>query len=294
VASGVVGSGTTSLDLAAAVGTGDIRVAIDSAKQYYIEITGGTLEGQRFEIDEAATDAGDAVTLVLDSGSPLNTKSPVPDLSGSPFVIREHYTWEELFPPASLQQGTSDANSDVIFVRNGTAWEKYFLSSASGGTWVNAAGAPLDQNSRVLAPCEGVFLVRKGAPLDLMLLGEVRDNDFACPLAAGQQMVGSGYPLDLSPAQRDISVASGFTGGTSLVSGDQILTWKADTTMLPTDHVYQTAWLVGAGYDRWVNAGDSALVDQSAFAYFLRNHAVIMNLRNAQPDHVDPAPWTAD
>ena len=50
-----------------------------------------------------------------------------------------------------------------------------------------------------------------------------------------------------------MSLLNGFTGGMSVASGDQILTWKADFTDLAADQAYQTTFLAGGSLKRWAN-----------------------------------------
>jgi hypothetical protein len=92
-------------------GSGLENNGFDPSRPAYLEITGGAHEGHRFEIDEAAASNG---TLVMDTGASANTASPVPDLSGAPFVVREHWTLGEMFPVSQWKSGSNPVRADRI------------------------------------------------------------------------------------------------------------------------------------------------------------------------------------
>ena len=121
----------------------DWKTRFDPSRPAYLEVTGGALEGHRFEIDEAAASNG---TLVIDTGASTNTASPVPDLSGAPFVVREHWTLGEMFPESRWKSGSNPVRADRIQFYDQAAgnWESYWLVNLSGTPrWVAMGNATL-------------------------------------------------------------------------------------------------------------------------------------------------------
>ena len=63
----------------------------------------------------------------------------------------------------------------------------------------------------MIDPCAGFYVHSKAQAVDVLMVGIVREWDFVCPLSAGYNLIGSGYPEDQSPNDRDMDEKY-FTG----------------------------------------------------------------------------------
>ena len=290
ISGAATGNTATSIDLTNAVaGGGSVVGALNPAKRYFVEVTNGTLEGHRLEVDVAASTA---TSLALKAVSRVNTITlRAGSLAGAPVVVRELWTYNELFPPAVFLAGTNAGNSDNLLVYTGTGWKTYFLAVTN--TWVLAGDVLLaDQGLEILTPCEGIFLHRRGPSLTIARSGMVRESDFAKPLpGTGCTLVGSGYPIDQSYNSRGMTVANGWKGGVDLVKSSQVMFWEGDTTA--GRMCYVTDFLVDAGapLQFWASGDDSGLTNKNAQLLFDGTSAAFHCLPLALPNYVVPAQW---
>ncbi len=288
------GNTATSIDLTDSVGAFSVAGALDPGRRYFVEITGGALEGHRFEVNVACSTA---TSLALQAVSQVNTRSlTAGELTGSRLVVRELWTWNELFPPAAFQGGESSGDSDALLLHDGTAWRSCFLVDLGGGDkrWVLDGDWTLaDQGAEIIAPCEGLFVHRRGPSLTIARSGLVRDNNFAKPLpGTGCVLVGSGYPMPQSYTSRFMSVDSGWRGDVDLAFSSQVLFWLGDT--IPGKLCYSTDFLLDAGFSPlqfWASADDSALTIKNGLPLFKGTGAAFHCLPIALPNYVVPVQW---
>jgi SdrD B-like domain/Putative Ig domain len=305
--SGVVtGNTATALDVSASVGTGSLGLGLFPGKSYYVEVIDGPQEGHRFTIDPATTTA---TSLGILSASIHSTKVLTPGLlTGAPIVVREFWQMAEQFPPSLYQRGTSQATSDYgLFYENG-AWSTYYASSLSTGRWVKVGSGATSFDAKIIDPARGLYIHRQDGPaappltkterpIDIVMFGEVRENDFACPLPAGESFFSGGWPLSQSIAERRLTLADGFTGGTSQLTADRLYRWLADEQWAfpQTRENYQTFWQLNIGtgpYKYWTQAGFASLPNKNAdLSFFSPGRSVFISLRNAKPNYVMPLPW---
>ena len=290
-ATGTIGSvSASSLDCTASAGSGSFAAALASGQQHYIEITSGDNEGQRFEIDEAATTT---TALAIDLGNPLNTSASLPaSLAADTWELRTHHTINDLYPPSKFAATGSASTADRILYPSGTNFTTYWLN-ANGGSpkWVRVGDPGLaDRGNILLPPCAGYFVHPKSGTVNLTFAGRVRANDMVCPLS-GTLMLGGGWPLDQSPNARLMtSGANGFLNTGSPTTADKISLWHGD---IEADSNAYDSWsyLTVAGNGRWASLGNATLTDQGNVKLFKSFRAAFIRVATPKPAYTLPKPW---
>lgn len=285
--------GGSTLDVTTSAGGQSIVAQFIAGRKYFIEVYSGDNAGQRFEIDEGACTAS---SIVLDAASDLNTQTAIPaSLAGDKVVIREHWTLDGLFNPAQFGSTNNASTGDrlLFYNRNTGAFDIYWLFNNGGSPrWVLLGDATLaDQGGRIMEPCEGWFTHPKNGPREVVWHGMIRANPFACPLKAGPNFIGSGWPMDQSPAMRGMTTAAGFIGTRDPATADQILFWKGDTGLQSL--AYYSHFLLNHGaLQQWTEVGNAALVNENNDLMFHPTTGCIMRMRAGLPGFVMPMPWT--
>jgi len=206
---------------------------LSSSDLYYVEITSGLYEGDRFDVDTAATVAAAGSVLTLKSDSSNNTVALIADvLNGSSFVVRKHITLNSLsasVSPAFAGNNSAGSADQVIFYdRVSSSFKTYFLRS-DNITWRQTGFQDSVGASTVIPPGVGVFIRRANGATTLTQVGEVRTNDFALPLYSGLSLLASGYPITYSPSALNATATTGWFGSNSASSADQIITFSNAT-----------------------------------------------------------------
>jgi hypothetical protein len=208
----------------------DVGTLLAPGAPYYLEVLTGALQGERFDVDVAATTAGEgAVELKLGSGS-LSTRPALAGgaLAGARGAIRPHLTLARL--QSSFRPGLRGRDlfllADGVWVFENGDLAFYFLR-ADGATW-NRVGSAGDFRGQVIAPDVSVLVETKSAAQSWVQAGKVRTNPFRKNLVAGFQAFASGFPVDLSPAQLRALVdpaapaATRWNGSNAALLADQI------------------------------------------------------------------------
>lgn len=285
----VVGS---TLNVATSAGGSSVVAQFAVGRQYYAEVFSGDNTGHRFEIDEAASTA---TTIALDAASPRNTLPGIPaTLTGDKVIIRGHFTLNELFPSTQFVATNSPSTADrLMFYDRASGGFKIYWLYANGGSpyWILSGNATLDnEGGRIMDPAEGWFTHPKNAPQEVVWHGMVRANPFACPLSAGPNFIGSGYPMDQSPAMRGMTTAAGFSGSNDPLHADQLLFWKgyfSNQAMAYFNH-----FLVSSGaLQQWTTLDEASLPNENQVLLFKNTAGCIYKMRNGLPGHVMPLPW---
>jgi large repetitive protein len=302
-------SGVSGQDLSFAVSGGaeDLSILLGPGASYYLEVVSGDNEGHRFDIVSAS---GNTITLANDSSlhaaaAPFNTLTGAPPASlvNDQVVIRRHWALDEVFPPEAFGATGSQSTADQVQVFSGGAWTIYWLYDENDGNpatarWVNAADAGmLDQGSTVIPSGQGLFFNNRTAINSILAYGEIRENDFIRPLAAGNNLIGGGYPVDQSSAGtngRAMNLAAGFFGSRDFKTADSFFVWNADTTIGAQG--YSTYFLLdGAPVQpaliRWVKVGDASILPRDAEILLLGNRGVFVRAKNEIPVYTIPSPW---
>lgn len=230
------------------------------AGSLYLEVLDGTLAGQRFDIDSAAS-SGNTVVL-------QNTTQSYAALVNAHIAIRLHHALSELLPPAAFT-----ADDRVLFFD--PAASNYTTLTHGGDTWLNGM---LSMNARPFSAHEAALVQIRGAGTVLMFTGEVRLTSFVTPLVAGTQLIAPGWPVTTA------APVIGLTSGTTPETADRFRLWDGDTT--PDASSYTGYYLDGStNPPTWVpqTTPAPAATIQPFHGFFL--------IRNAPLPLKQNAPW---
>jgi hypothetical protein len=309
----VTAGGGNVLDVSGSAGSANQGVAVHlENRPYYIEVISGTYEGHRFEIT-SATDQ----MITLDPSAGRNTLDPIPDLTGARFAIRAHLVPDDVIPAADVVDTVTPSNNNdpglaaqLLFFDNANGWSVFFAYDA-GGTiapqWTsgddsslrNVGDSILEGSGdaiMVIEPSVGFFFHPKARAARILMVGSVRRWDFACPLKAGYNIVGSAYPMPQSPNSRNMSLDY-FTGSADPGSSDQVQLWRADGDAFGM-YEYESHFRALAGrYDFWTTQENSQLPDEGDDAWFAPQRAAFIvsmygsDKSNAAGVWCWPMPW---
>jgi hypothetical protein len=227
LATGVAGSAVTM------AGVANVGALLTAGDPYYIEVYGGDLKGDRFDVDTAATIAAANGTVVLNGASPENTfvvASIGTKLDNVTVALRKHHTLEgvqAMFSTALVGNNLPGSADQIWLLAPTGAFVQYFLRG-DNVTW-RQVGLTVTANKTVIAPGTGVMLRKTGAASEVVNLGNVRVNDFARPLKTGLQLVAPPYPVAYSPSSLGATAANGWTGNNLPGSADQLWTFNSAT-----------------------------------------------------------------
>jgi hypothetical protein len=195
-----------------------------------------------------------------------------------------------------------------VQVYAGGAWTTYFLYAGTPAKWVLLGdGSKTDQGSTVLPPGQGVFVSKLGSSQDVLMFGEVRQNDFIRPLQGSgsggtiSNLVGGGFPIDQkatgegSRAMRieDRAVTNGFYGDRDFKKADSFSIWQGDAT--PGASGYDTCFRFSNASPAalwWAQVGDKDLRDDTlTYTRFLSDRSVFIRSKIGLPKYTIPCPW---
>jgi len=282
----------STLDITTSLGGGSFNTLLTAGREYYVEVMGGVNLGQRWEVDEAASTATGIVLLPAHDRS---TQATVPvSLQGDLIAVRPHWRVMDLFPPAEYHATNSSSTADQILVWDqvSSGYVTLWLANYFGQShWhqVGVAALNVTEDSRVIAPCDGLFARPKLAPVSASGIGQLRTWQMACPLKQGTNFIGNPFPVAQSPANRSMNVASGFTGNANPVNSDRIYFWAGDTGNTTG---YTTYHLLKQGSrEIWKIVGSTDLVtDYGTQNLFTPGTAAFINSISGKPDWIIPAP----
>jgi hypothetical protein len=170
---------------------------------YYLEITSGPLEGERFEVEEALTATATPGVLVIDLDDANTTQSTLllTALTGAKAAIRPHMTLARLqarVSPALVGSNVA-SQADGVMVFTALSAVTYYLR-ADGVTW-RKAGSTADFADMVIAPDQSIMLQMRSGAKELRQEGLVRANAFRINMKPGVQSAATGFPESLSPVE---------------------------------------------------------------------------------------------
>ena len=288
-------SGQT-LSFADSAGSTDLNSLVSGAA-YYLEVTAGANEGQRFDVLSAS---GSTVTLVPDGDlcagtPPFNTLTGAPpaSLAGNRVALRRHWTLGELFPPARFLAGAdADSADEVQTVANGITTTYWLYANGGSPIWVND-GTLIDRSGTVIPPGQGMVVIKRGTATTVLAYGEVRENKFVRPLCAGANLVGGGFPVAqcaVGAGSRQMDLTHGFVAGADQATADMFSIWKGDATSGATG--YDDYYLFGsAAGAKWVKVGDPTQTSQDANRLFPGNRAALVTVKTDRHAYTMPSPW---
>ena len=311
------------LVFATSAGQVDLATLLAPGIPYYLEVTAGDHEGQRFDVVSAS---GDTVTLATDTAlhaatPPFNTHTGAlpATLAGDRVVMRRHWKLNEVCPPSGFWATNSQSTADEVQVFAGGAWSIYWLydendQDPATAHWVDAADAGMaDRGATVIPPGQGLFINIRSASsiitsvsdtdfidassyLAILAYGEVRANDFIRPLAVGYNLVGGGYPVDQSANGGDGramtlgAAGQGFFGSRSFKTADAFYTWIPDTSF---ETGYASYYLLNSpGFaPQWTQVGDVDLIPMDEELLFQSNRSVFLRSKNGLETYQIPRSW---
>jgi len=276
----------------------DPGAGVQLVPTHYLQVTSGALEGERFDIASAS---GGVMTLVNDpdvftginpvfnpttpSLDSLNTSQGVPAddvLLGASFQVLPHKTIDQLYDKNGAFAGlesTSDETRLLLYnSRNELpGFETLSLAlTGEGVKWIYA-GDPLtiDQGSRPLDRCAGVYIHSTVGATTVCAVGLVADYDLAYSFDEGYNLAGAPYPMNQTPTGTDGramvvgSAANQFHGAGTPTQASELFQWMGDLPMdelpavVPYLEGYQTFQAAddGGSFQRWVDPNDPTLAD---------------------------------
>ena len=264
-----------------AMATANITERLDTQNAYYLEITSGTLAGQRVDVDVIGSTEE---ALALDWSAAHNTLQFVPEATewaDAEVVVRRHWTLAQAYAKDAFLGSFDPESADQILFFNGNDYDSYFLLEADGyHQWTahdddNLASA----DDRIIPPGVGSFVKRPvGAePITLTLTGEARANSFVQALTSGYNLLASPRPVDMNFRDRAFLIEDGFTGSRDPNVADQIQQWRGDWE--PGKQSYEGYFLLdaGAGHQFWTELGTS-LPNIDDTAVFMGDRAFFLKL----------------
>jgi hypothetical protein len=231
----------------------DFGAALTAGTSYYLEVTSpNSVAGHRFEVDTAATRANTANKVVVTTGSNLNTAA-LSALNGTDakFVVRPHVTLGQLV----TEWGTANlrAGDQIVTFVNG-AFVIYNWNTGASQWRVGLT----NRNADTVPPGRGFYFRRsEAATTDAVFTGEVRNNHFVQPLAAGNQIVAQGFPVPASFAfaktvgdavipQRNLLNGTVSQPSTvTLTQGDRVTTFANGNFTIHTFNAGANQWRIG-------------------------------------------------
>jgi hypothetical protein len=228
-------------------GVTNVGSLLTAGLPYYVEAISGALEGERFDVDTAATITAANGTVRINTSSANNTFTLAADNAiGSQFALRQHVTVSQIqsFFTTALTSSTNVNNADQIRVFNPSSGSFVIYQYRAANTWVQGA---TNVNNAAIPPGVGIFFRKVGSAATLVMTGGVRVNDFSMPMAAGLSFRAPGYPVSYSPTKLGAFTANGWTFNNSANSADQIRIYNGGTGAFVT-YFYRTStsWVQGA------------------------------------------------
>ncbi|MES2477264.1 MAG: carboxypeptidase regulatory-like domain-containing protein [Verrucomicrobiota bacterium] len=296
-------SGQT-LDFSGSAGGEDLGALLSSGS-YYLEVTSGDNEGQRFDVVSGTVDQLTIATdaHLFENAAPFNTRlgAPVANLVGDTVVLRRHWTLGELFPPNGFGATGNPTTADQIQIFANGAWSFYWLydNGVVPPRWVRSGdNSYTNRDGMVIPPGQGLFFNNRSVATSLLAYGEVRSNDFVRPLAVGSNLLAGGYPIDQSAAAnggRNMIPGQGFFGSRDIATADTFYAWRGDSTLGATGY---DSWFLNDNAPRlphvvkWVKIGDASLTSRNAELLLLGNRSVFLRSSSGSAGYTAPAPWT--
>jgi len=217
---------------------GDVVAALDPQRPYFAEVATGPHEGERFDVDNAATIAAGDGTLELSLGAGTHSTLPaIGDnaLAGARVIVRPHVRLADLAAMISpaLTGDNKHHRADGVHIYEGSAYAFYFLRG-NGVDW-GKKDSPGEFGRLVLPPDTSFQVVLRDAAKKWRHAGIVRTNAFRKNLAAGRQSFATGFPVALSPLDLGAFADAGAPPGTGWVGNGEpdLADWIQLTALSP-------------------------------------------------------------
>jgi len=211
-------------------GQSNVGGLLTSGEPYYIEVYSGSLKGDRFDVDTAATISAANGTLILNGSSANNTfavGSIGTGLNSQTVALRKHVTLSQIqgmCSPALAGNNNSALADQILVFANGT----FVTYSLRGGNleW-RKSGETVNYAKLAIPPGSGIMLSKRGSATTLTETGGVRQNDFAVPMIRGLQFMAPSVPTDRSVASFGmVPNTNGWVGNNNSALADQLLVFS--------------------------------------------------------------------
>ncbi len=261
-----------------------LNSADNSGFPFYIEVLSGPLEGERWEVNIAATITTGNASITVDTVSPNNTSVLSSDsLVGASIALRKHVTLTQLqsfFSPA-LVGNNNAASADMISVYNPSTdtFTNYFLRGDSV-TW-RIQGTTTNATKFSVPSGTGFLVTKRSSPTVFTSVGSVRTNDFAFPMPQGPSFRAPGYPVSYSPQSLGGNATNGWTGNNNAASADQLQIYN------PSTDTFTNYFLRGDGVT-WRIQGTTTVVTSDQL--FSDNNAFMVLKRQADTNYILGSP----
>jgi hypothetical protein len=260
-----------------------IESLLAAAGPCYLEITQGALAGHRFEIDLAQSQGHQ---LTLDLADPANTASTLPaGLVGSRAAIRRHWTLGDLLPPAALTAGPNRESADgaLFFDRLTNSYLPLWLKAGEAARWTDTQDS--SAGHRRIPAGSGLLLHLRHSPHSFTWTGEVRDHAFRLAVLPGSQLIASGYPNAVSPADLGLLPASPLIAADQPSLADNLKLWLGDSQ--PGTSGYHSLFLKSAAQPQlpatWSDAQSAVDQDFTHSLLLPRSNALFFARQPTEP-----------
>ena len=206
------GISTSTSGLLTISGAATIGSTLDASSAYYVEITSGVNEGDRFDVDVATTKSANNATVKLATSSSRNTASSTINLAGQSLVLRKQVTLDQFRQSLTGTLKGDDGSAlqaDTVYIHNGTAFDVYWLA-ADLQSWVTDAD-PEDHRYDIIAPGQGFLFYKRGTAATFTSVGYVRNNSYKQVIPAGFKMNAPGFPRSYTPTTLGGSLNQGWS-----------------------------------------------------------------------------------
>lgn len=267
-------------------GVTNFATLLTAGEPYYVEVVSGLLNGERYDVNTAATIASSNAVVTIATNSANNTSPLVAGslTNNTTLAVRKHVTLEQVgsyFSPALI--GNNNANlADQISLYSSSSRNlvNYFLRG-DNLTW-RQAGTTTSANKLPIPSGTGFFITKRTTPTTYTSVGSVRMNDFAFPMAAGSSFRAPGFPVSYTPAASNAPslgglATNGWTGNNNANLADQLQVWN------PTNRTFITYFLRGDG-SSWRQSGTTTTVTSQEL--FAANNGFMVLKRTNDLDYI--------
>jgi hypothetical protein len=265
-------------------GVSNVGSLLTAGEPYYLEITSGSLEGERFDLDTAATISSANSSITINVSSPNNTSTlSSSSLIGASIAVRKHVTLEQLqayFSPALVGNNSANSADQISLYDSSSGSLQSFFLRGDNLTW-RIVGTTTVANKTVVAPGVGFFVTKRSGTTTFTSVGGVRTNDFAMPMSSGQVFAAPGYPVSYSPAALGGTAADGWVGNNSATSADQLSVYD------PSQGSFISYFLRGDGVT-WRQVGTTTTVTNQEL--FADNNGFMIRRNTSDSNYILPSP----
>jgi hypothetical protein len=288
VVANCTGNTATALTLSGVSNVGSLLANTTPATPYYIEGISGPMEGDRFDVDTAATilAANSSVVITTAVGN-NNTLSLTTNLAvASQFALRKHVTIRQVGDSLASKVANNNVNSaDQIRLFNTTTggFVNYYLRSTPAGEW-RIQGGNTSSDNVVIPPGTGIMIFKRTSATTLVSTGGVRVNDFVFPMPQGLSFKALPYPISYSPATLVGSSLAFWTANNNIASADQLRTFSS------VSGAFSDYYLRSTPAGEWRPRGGGTGSSVSATQLMSFDGAFLVSKRTNTFDYLIPSP----